>query len=144
MLANVTPLLGVDTEALELRCSLDPADPHVPGDEIQLQQVLVNLIRNAFEASRGQAEPIIVDLGSRCQGRDWVEVSVCDHGHGIPAEIADQIFDPFITGRSDGLGLGLSISQSIVDAHGGELHVHARQGGGTCFTMLLPRVQEKA
>ena len=71
-------------------------------------------------------------------------VSVGNHGHGIPAEIADQIFDPFITGRSDGLGLGLSISQSIVDAHGGELHVHARQGGGTCFTMLLPRVQEKA
>lgn len=144
LLAEVESLLALDPHKLKITCDLDASDPCVQGDETQLQQVLVNLVRNAYEASVAAPYTVQVELRSRVLSRDWVEVAVLDRGDGVPEHLVGQVFSPFVTGRKDGLGLGLSISKSIVDAHGGDLSCRAREGGGTCFTMLLPRAGEGA
>lgn len=140
LLAEVNSLLAMDARKLQIVCDLEPANPWIQGDETQLQQVLVNLVSNAYEASVGSQGVAQIELRSRALSRDWVEIAVLDRGDGIPEQLADQVFRPFITGRKEGLGLGLSISKSIIDAHGGDLSCRAREGGGTCFTILLPRM----
>ncbi len=144
LLQDVESLLAIDPRKLQIGCTLDPADPQVQGDETQLQQVLVNLVRNAYEACAQSAQRVQVELRSQVLSRDWVEVAVLDRGAGIAEQLSDQIFKPFVTGRQEGLGLGLSISKSIIDAHDGELSFRPREGGGTCFTILLPRLVEDA
>ena len=144
LLEDVESLLAIDPRKLQVSCTLDAADARVQGDETQLQQVLVNLVRNAYEACAQSSPRVQVELRSQVLSRDWVELAVLDRGRGVAAHMSDQIFQPFVTGRQEGLGLGLSISKSIVDAHGGELSFRPREGGGTCFTILLPREGEDA
>lgn len=144
LLEDVESLLAIDPRKLQVSCTLDAADARVQGDETQLQQVLVNLVRNAYEACAQSSPRVQVELRSQVLSRDWVELAVLDRGPGVAAHMSDQIFQPFVTGRQEGLGLGLSISKSIVDAHGGELSFRPREGGGTCFTILLPREGEDA
>lgn len=122
----------------QLRQSLAPELPPVSGDGVQVQQVVLNLLRNAVEAmSEGSTCGDAVDLRTRAHD-GWVEITVDDCGPGIPAATAQRLFEPFFTTKPQGMGLGLSICQSIISAHGGELKHEPRQGGGSRFRIRLP------
>jgi PAS domain S-box-containing protein len=123
--------------ALEL--ILDPDLPPVTIDTIQIEQVIINLLRNAVEAMTGDAGPRTVHVRTAATGPDAVEVSVEDTGHGIPAEVGARIFEPFFTTKSAGLGMGLSISTSIIEAHGGRIGVASTSDRGSTFRFTLPR-----
>jgi PAS domain S-box-containing protein len=115
-----------------------PALPAVIGDRIQLQQVILNLVHNACEAMAGIESgdrTLIVDTATRGES---VEVSICDNGVGIPPNQLDAVFEPFVTFREHGLGLGLAISRSIMGAHGGRITAENNPDGGATFRCLLP------
>jgi two-component system, NtrC family, sensor kinase len=115
---------------------LDPAEPVVVADRFQLEQVLLNLVLNAIQAMRSGGT---LTLRSRAAG-DQVELEVEDTGEGIPEGNRKRIFDPFFTTRSigQGTGLGLSVTDSIVTAHGGRIEVESRPGVGSTFRVVLP------
>lgn len=116
--------------------------PRISVDRVQIQQVLVNLIRNAIEALQGSsAKTISVSTAVK---DSYVEVSVADTGPGIPAEIAQRLFEPFVSTKSTGMGIGLMICRSIVEAHGGSLSMAPRPGGGSIFRFQLPIASENA
>jgi PAS domain S-box-containing protein len=113
--------------------------PLVRGDRVQLQQVLLNLIINAIEAMSGIKErPRELTIVSSSNGPDTVSVEVRDSGTGLDPEHAPHVFDPFYTTKAEGLGIGLSISLSIVEAHGGRLSAAANAPHGTVFSFSLP------
>ncbi|MBD9388155.1 PAS domain S-box protein [Agrobacterium sp. AGB01] len=118
------------------------AEPiEVLGDRTQLQQVLVNLIMNAAEATSQRPEAVIKVSCIVGQTGD-VEVSVSDFGNGIPTDELDRIFEPFYTTKSDGIGMGLSICRSIVEAHGGRIWATANDPCGSTFTFTLSHFKE--
>ena len=122
---------------LELELAADLPQRQVDG--LQIQQVLVNLVSNANNAMAHADTPdrrITISTGYE---DECVTVSVTDRGQGIPDDIAEQLFDPFVTRRKNGLGLGLSISRSIIEEHGGVLCHHPRPAGGTVFSFALPQ-----
>ncbi|MBX3026671.1 PAS domain-containing protein [bacterium] len=106
-------------------------------DRIQIEQVVVNLMLNAVDATRSAPEPRLVEVRATIAD-DVVEVAVGDNGSGIDPAVADRIFDPFLTTKPGGLGMGLAISRSIVIAHGGTLWHTPNPGGGTTFHFTLP------
>ncbi len=113
--------------------------PPVPVDRLQIEQVLLNLIRNGLEAMEGVAGEQRLTLASRIAADGAaVRLSVGDRGCGLPEHIATELFTPFITTKPGGLGLGLSISRGIVEGHGGRLWAAPREGGGTVFHFTLP------
>jgi PAS domain S-box-containing protein len=112
--------------------------PLVEADTVQIQQVLLNLIRNAIDATGpGMEGAREITIATRTID-DTVDVAVIDHGSGIPAEIAENIFSPFFTTKAQGTGLGLAISNSIIRAHQGALGFRQTPGGGTTFYLTLP------
>jgi two-component system sensor kinase FixL len=117
--------------------------PPVLADNIQIQQVLVNLVRNAIEAINAGVSPRReVRIATR-PGRDgMVEVTVEDSGPGFDATTAARLFEPFFTTKAQGMGIGLSISRSIVEAHGGSIQAEPCAGGGARFTLALPAAAE--
>ncbi len=122
-----------------LRLRLDPDVPDVRVATVQIHQVLVNLVRNAVEALAGMPEArrrLEVTTARRADGR--VEVTVMDTGPGIPVRLRDALFEPFVSGGGEGMGLGLSVSRSIIRHHGGELRFEDRPGGGCLFSFDLP------
>jgi C4-dicarboxylate-specific signal transduction histidine kinase len=140
MLDDTMALARPDAVArgIELALSASPALPPAHGDRIQLQQVLLNLVRNAADAivSASQTDGR-VDITAILQPSQ-IEFSVRDNGPGIAPDIADRLFEPLTTSRQQGLGLGLSISQGIVEAHGGRIWLHSREPGATEFRFTLP------
>jgi two-component system, LuxR family, sensor kinase FixL len=123
-----------------IRVVLD-VDPHLPfvrGDKIQLQQVVLNLLLNAFDAMEAGAQRVAVISVVREAGADMLRVSVRDEGHGLPAALAEQLFRPFCTSKRDGLGLGLSISRTIVEMHGGRIWAQNNAERGATFSFTLP------
>jgi len=117
----------------ELRANL----PRVRGDPVQLQQVLINLIMNSVEAMRGSAErPRTLSIKS-AENADGILVQVQDSGPGVASELFDRIFEPFFTTKPEGIGMGLSISRSIVESHGGRLWAIAGSSGAL-FEFTLP------
>lgn len=124
---------------ITLRCDLRESIPMVHADAIQIQQVILNLIRNAIEALQrtGQDGRTLTVLSS-CLSTGSVEVTVCDTGPGLAPQVAEKIFEPFITTKPEGLGMGLSISRSIIGAHGGHLAFEPNVGRGAIFRMTLP------
>jgi C4-dicarboxylate-specific signal transduction histidine kinase len=113
--------------------------PMLKVDRIQIQQVLVNLLHNSFEAMKnvGQSKcQISIEVST--DGKDMVQVVVSDTGCGLSAERADRIFEPFFTTNSQGLGMGLSISRSIIEAHGGRIWAESNPAGGATFRFTLP------
>ena len=106
-------------------------------DRVQIQQVLTNLMRNAIEAMRESAtRELLVETSAPSDGMVRVEVS--DTGTGIPDEVAGRLFQPFVTSKSGGMGIGLSISKRIVEAHGGAISATRNRNGGTTFAFTLP------
>lgn len=114
--------------------------PLVLANRIQIEQVLVNLIRNAMEAMRDSETKVLIVRTRSLEG--FVSVEINDTGPGIPSEIEERLFQPFVTGKPGGMGIGLSIAKRIVEAHGGTISVAARPGGGTVFSFTLPVLGE--
>jgi PAS domain S-box-containing protein len=131
VLSSIAPL------GPRLRFEFDDSAPDVWVNRVQIQQVIVNLIRNAFEAMSDQHLREIT-LTTTALDNDTVEVAVADTGPGIPHEIAGRLFEPFVSSKHDGMGLGLSISRSIIEAHDGRLTAEPNPGGGTIFRFTLP------
>lgn len=118
---------------------LDDSLPPVVADPIQIEQVILNLAANGLDAMR-ESCPDNRRLTIRTSPREdgMVEVAVCDTGSGIPRDILETIFDPFVTTKPQGLGMGLSISRSIIETHGGHLWATPNSGDGTTFAFTLP------
>jgi len=126
-----------------LRLELAPALPPVLADRIQLQQVILNLVVNGIEAMQPvQDRPRELVIRTRQDEARQVLVTVSDCGVGVAAENADRLFDAFFTTKSSGMGMGLSICRSIVDAHGGRLSASGNVGPGATFQFTLPLLQE--
>jgi len=121
-----------------------PADlPPVRADRVHLQQVLLNLILNGMDSLNGAArEDRRVTVSVRVDAARAVEIAVSDTGHGIAAEKLAHIFDPFFTTKPDGMGMGLAISRTIVESHGGRLWAENNNGAGATFRFTLPRAEE--
>jgi PAS domain S-box-containing protein len=124
---------------VRVRLGVDPALPHPRGDKVQLQQVLLNLLLNAFDAMRDSpADEREVLLRAELDGPDMVRISITDRGTGLTSDQLDKIFQPFFTTKREGLGMGLSISRSIVDVHGGRLWAENNIDQGATFSFTLP------
>ncbi len=113
--------------------------PTVTGDRVQLQQVVLNLIMNGMDALSSVVDkPKLLTVSSHGDGGNRVLVEVADNGVGLSAEDAEKIFDPFYTTKPQGIGMGLPISRSIVESHGGHLSAVANPAGGMCFQFAIP------
>jgi C4-dicarboxylate-specific signal transduction histidine kinase len=130
---------------VSLQTELAPAPPMILGDRVQLQQVVINLVMNGIEAMQSVTErPRELVIRSGQDDASRVFLSVTDCGVGIPADDAEQLFRAFFTTKSDGLGMGLSICRSIVEAHGGRMSACQNDGPGATFRFVLPLHQEDA
>src|SRR6516164_2359699 len=135
--ASALALVGAKDKGVRVRFAFAPGLNYVLADKVQVQQVLLNLIRNAIDAM--ETAPIRELVVATSPAPDnMVEISVADTGAGIAPEIADQLFQPFITTKSHGMGVGLSISRTIVESHGGAITQQPNPGGGTIFSFTLP------
>ncbi len=111
----------------------------VEGDPVQLHQVLINLVTNAFEAMRHTPPSRrTLEIATERNGSSSIHVSVRDHGMGISDEVHEHLFDQFFTTKEDGLGMGLAIVHSIIEAHGGRIEAENVNGDGACFHFTLP------
>ena len=122
---------------VRLRFEFDDDTRCVSVNRVQIQQVIVNLIRNAVEAMADQ-ELREITLTTSALDDETIEIAVADIGPGIPDELADRLFKPFVSSKHDGMGLGLSICRSIIEAHDGRLIAEPNSGGGTIFRFTLP------
>jgi C4-dicarboxylate-specific signal transduction histidine kinase len=130
---------------VEVTARVDPALPSLWGDKVQLQQVLLNLILNGCEAMSGTpASGRRLLLTGELDATAGVHFAIRDSGTGIPPELIDRLFEPFVTTKPDGLGLGLSISRTIVGTHGGRLWGENNPGGGATMHCLLPVIESSA
>ena len=140
-LERVAALIAAEPSAPRVRRDYDPSLPAINADADRLQQALLNLARNAVEAGaetlslRTRAEHA-ARIGERTQ-RLALRIDVGDDGRGVPAELAETLFEPLVSGRADGSGLGLAIGREIAREHGGDL-IYTSRPGATVFTLLLP------
>jgi two-component system sensor kinase FixL len=154
--AHAVPLAPLLADAIALsKISRDRADipvkvefakgvDRVLADAIQIQQVVINLIRNAMDALADRQDGAIVLRAFQAEEPGFVAIEVCDNGPGLPAEMRQTLFKPFATTKSHGMGLGLSICQTIVEAHGGTIRAMPRPTGGSCFRFTLRQELDKA
>jgi PAS domain S-box-containing protein len=130
---------------VELDTRLELGLQVVLADSIQIQQVLLNLVRNAIEAiAMSGAEERRVQLSTRASGEDMIEIAVADTGPGLAGTDLEKVFEPFYTTKPEGIGIGLALSRSIADAHGGRLWATANAGPGATFRLTLPIAHERA
>lgn len=134
--ASALAFIGLKEKGVRVSVERQDDLPQVPIDRIQIQQVLINLIRNAVDAMEGEnRRDLIIRMSA-----DHMEatISIADSGSGIPAGMEDRLFNAFATSKPTGMGVGLSISRTIVEAHGGRLWFEANPSGGTIFHVALP------
>jgi two-component system sensor kinase FixL len=136
-------LVGAGNSGIRVLVDLDPEARLIYADRIQIQQVLVNLIRNAVEAM-SDATTRRLTIGAVAMSDHQVEVSVADTGPGLSPEVAAHLFQPFVTTKKTGMGVGLSICRTIVEAHEGTIWAGVPAGGGTVFRFTLPSVTAEA
>jgi two-component system sensor kinase FixL len=140
--AGALAMIGAKERGVRLRFDIDRRLDLVLADKVQIQQVVLNLMRNSIDAMQDTPQRELT-VSARPVADAMVEVAVADTGPGIAPEIADQLFQPFITTKVDGMGVGLSISRTIVEAHGGRIWVEAKPGGGTIFRFTLRGVRQE-
>jgi signal transduction histidine kinase len=142
---DIVALTRTDARVRHVTLEIDvpAALPSVCGDRVQIQQVLLNLIRNGMDALDGLPD------GQRCvtvratrEGADVIEISVSDTGHGIPSDKVEKIFEPFFTTKTQGMGIGLAISRTIIETHGGRLWAENNEGRGATFRFTLKNAEE--
>jgi two-component system sensor kinase FixL len=140
--ASALALVGAKEAGVRMSFDFDTRVVFVLADKIQIQQVLHNLMRNAVEAMQ-KTSPRELTVSTRQLDHETVGVDVSDTGSGIAPEIADQLFQPFVTTKRQGMGVGLSISRTIVESHGGRLWAEPNTGGGTVFRLTLKTIEGK-
>lgn len=138
--ANALALVGSREYGIEVHVQLDPRAEEVFVDRIQIQQVLFNLIRNAIDAMI-ESPVRSLTIQTVPEPPDFIKVSVEDSGSGISEAVASQLFQPFVTSKSSGMGIGLSICRTIVEAHGGRIWFEPARDGGTIFIFTLPTAE---
>jgi two-component system sensor kinase FixL len=136
--ASVLAFIDEQAQGVTHKVELDPAARWVQADGIQVQQVLINLVRNAIEAMAGGPRREIV-IATRPGADHMVEVSVADSGPGLSPEAREALFSPFRSRKAEGMGIGLSISRTIVEAHGGRIWADDGLVEGAVFRFTLPR-----
>ena len=137
-------VVGARQRGLRVSLELDHTLPAVFVDHVQIQQVILNLVRNAIEAME-QVERRELVIGTRAMPeREMVEVTVADTGPGIASDVSERLFQPFVTSKATGMGLGLSICREIVEAHHGRLTTAPAPSGGTVFRVILPMASREA
>jgi two-component system sensor kinase FixL len=129
-------LLGTKQQGISIKVEGDPADAFIVVDKIQIQQVLLNLLRNAAEAVADQEQREIALL-TEVQD-ETVQISVIDNGPGLPDEVQAKLFQPFVSTKTTGMGVGLSICHTIITAHNGRLWAEPNPQGGTIFRLTMP------
>jgi two-component system, LuxR family, sensor kinase FixL len=136
-------LVVVREQPVQLSMAFDPTIDLVLVDKVQIQQVLLNLMRNAIEAMQTSTRrDLAISTTPRADG--MVAVSIADSGSGVDPDVASRLFQPFVTTKQTGMGIGLSLSRTIVNAHGGEITVEPNPGGGTIFCFTLRRADHEA
>jgi two-component system, LuxR family, sensor kinase FixL len=130
--ANALALVGSREHGIDVQLELDPSADKVLVDRIQIQQVLVNLIRNAIDAMM-ESKTRSLSVKTQRDGDNLVRITIEDTGSGISDAIAAQLFQPFVTSKQNGMGIGLSICRTIVEAHGGRIWFEPGTNGGTAF-----------
>lgn len=135
--ASALALVGAQPLGVRVLYDLDRDCDLVRVDKVQLQQVLLNLIRNAVEAM-AQSETRVLTLSSAPTGDGAVEIRVSDTGSGIAEEIGARLFQPFVTNKPEGMGVGLSVCRTIIEAQGGRIWAEPNSGGGTVFHLTVP------
>jgi two-component system sensor kinase FixL len=139
--ASALALVGAKEQDIRVRTQYDPDVDLVLADKVQVQQVLLNLMRNAIEAMAGSPRRDLLLSTAAADG--MAVINVADTGIGIDADMTAQLFQPFVTTKPHGMGVGLSISRTIVEAHGGRIWTEPNPGGGTIFRFTLPRVSDE-
>jgi len=135
-------LAGAAHANVELRLELAKEAPPVSMDKVQVQQVVVNLVRNGAEAMNQTEKPILT-VQTRAVDEDHIEVAVSDTGPGLSPEVSARLFQPFVTSKPNGMGIGLSICQSIVESHKGRIWADANVPTGVTFRFTLPTVASR-
>jgi two-component system sensor kinase FixL len=140
--AGALGLSGAREQGVLLRFNLDPACDLVHADRVQIQQVLVNLFRNALEAMESSTHRELIATNARVDD-DMIEIAVSDTGHGFADDAHKNLFRPFFTTKETGMGVGLSISRTIIETHGGRMWAETNQSGGATFRFTLPAASAK-
>jgi two-component system sensor kinase FixL len=135
--ANALALAGASDAGVRTVLDLAPGLPDVAVDRLQIQQVVINLVRNAIDAMAASPRREL-SIRTRPAPDGGVEVAVIDSGTGLALEVEGRLFEPFVTTKADGMGVGLSICRTIVEVHGGRLWHEANPGGGAVFAFTLP------
>jgi signal transduction histidine kinase len=138
---EIMPLAELDARANNITLTVDvPSDlAEIMADQLQIQQVILNLLRNGVDAMKESApENRQLTMKVYCPASDEIRIDIIDRGQGVPAGVKDNIFDPFFSTKSDGMGMGLAICQTIVKAHSGRLTFLNNPVIGTTFSISLP------
>ena len=141
VVTSVTHMVRPDAVAhsCQLQTTLEENLPPINADPVQIQQVLINLVTNAIDAMRGVSPPNRnVEIGTAHDGNGNVQVTVRDYGSGIPDDAQNRLFEQFFSTKDEGLGMGLSIVRSVIEAHGGQVSAENAVGGGARFRFNLP------
>ena len=143
LIEHVLRLLHEDAVARDVNLAVDvkPGLPLVNGDRVQLEQVVMNLLVNAFDAVTGLTGPREVTVRATPRGK-CVDVAVLDTGKGMPRRELERVFEPFFTRKPNGMGMGLAICRTIVEAHGGRISARNRSDHGAVFELSLPALPE--
>jgi two-component system sensor kinase FixL len=139
--ASALALVGASEKGVRVRFEFSREVDLVLADRVEIQQVMVNLIRNAIEAMQDASRRDLT-IRTMARGAEWVRIDVADTGAGLSEQAAANLFKPFMTTKRHGMGVGLSISRGIVEAHGGEIWAERNNEGGATFCFTLPRVAE--